>query len=155
MLVPVGGMVKVVRAATALKAAKVAKTTKVAKTATTATKGGVSVKNITGQTQSMRIERYIKKGEKIEDLINEAKSQTFLTGNEHAVVTLADGRRALVSGGPGGISFGEGSITRIFGHTHPTSAPPSFADKEALQILGQSKQYVYHGGEVMIVRPNP
>jgi len=101
----------------------------------------------------MRIERIIQKGEKVEDLINEAKGRTWETGNEYAVVTLEDGQRALVSGGPGGIEFEEGSITRIFGHTHPTPAPPSAADAAALRQLGQSRQYVYHGGDVTVVRP--
>jgi hypothetical protein len=89
------------------------------------------------------------------DIVNEAKGLTFTTGNEHAVATSANGDRALVSGGPGGIDFAEGSITRIFGHTHPTSAPPSAADFEATLQLGQSKQYVFHGGEVTVVRPPP
>jgi hypothetical protein len=102
----------------------------------------------------MQVERVIQSGEKVADLINEAKALTFTTGNEYAVVTLANGQRALVSGGPGGIKFAEGSISQIFGHTHPTNALPSAADAEALRTLGQSKQYVFHGGEVTVVRPN-
>jgi hypothetical protein len=86
-------------------------------------------------------------------LINEGKALTFTTGNEHALVKLANGTRALVSGGPGGINFAPGQVTRIFGHTHPTNALPSAADAAALTILGQSKQYVLHGGQVSIVRP--
>jgi hypothetical protein len=52
-------------------------------------------------------------------VVGEARALTFATGNEHALVRLATGERALVSGGPGGITFAEGQITRIIGHTHP------------------------------------
>ena len=106
-----------------------------------------------GETLSMSVVRMVKKGEKIADIVNEGKALTFTTGNEHALVTLASGERAIVSGGPGGISFAEGQITRIFGHTHPTSAPPSAADFQALRDLGQTQQTVFHGGEVTKVRP--
>jgi hypothetical protein len=113
----------------------------------------VSVASSSGrEAKPMKIERKIERGEKVDDLVNEAKSRTFQTGNEHAVVTLANGERALVSGGPGGINFEAGSISRIFGHTHPTNAMPSAADAEALRSLGQSKQYVFHGGQVSVVR---
>jgi hypothetical protein len=113
----------------------------------------LSVASSTGhEAKSMKIERKIERGEKVEDLINEAKARTFQTGNEHAVVTLANGERVLVSGGPGGINFEAGSISRIFGHTHPTNALPSAADAAALRALGQSKQYVFHGGQVSVVR---
>jgi hypothetical protein len=114
---------------------------------------GVSVASGIGRAGPMQVERAIQRGEKVADLINEAKALTFTTGKEHAVVTLANGKRVLVSGGPGGINFAEGSITRIFGHTHPTNALPSAADAAALRALGQSKQYVFHGGEVSVVRP--
>jgi len=81
------------------------------------------------------------------------KTRTKAAGNEHALVTLANGQRALVSGGPGGIIFQEGEITTLFGHTHPTSDPPSSADASALKSLNQSKQYVLHGGVRTVVRP--
>lgn len=114
---------------------------------------GPSVASGLGNSAPATIVRTIQQGEKIADIVNEAKALTFQTGNEHAVVTLANGQRALVSGGPGGIRFEAGAITRIFGHTHPTGAPASAADFEATAQLGQSKQYVFHGGEVTIVRP--
>lgn len=106
-----------------------------------------------GKSAPMSIERIIKRGEKLEDIVNEAKGLTWTTGNEHAVVTLANGERALVSGGPGGIIFQRNEIRLLFGHTHPTSAPPSNADATALTEFGQTKQYVYHGGEISVVRP--
>jgi hypothetical protein len=116
-------------------------------------KGGVTVASGYGSAGPMVVIREIKHGEKVIALINEAKGLTWMTGNEHAVVTLANGKRALVSGGPGGINFQAGSIKNIFGHTHPTNAPPSSADAQALGKLGQSKQYVIHGGQISVVRP--
>jgi hypothetical protein len=114
---------------------------------TIATSGG-------GETAAMQVVRIIQKGEKLEDLVNEGKALLWESGGkEHAIVTLANGDRAIVSGGKGGIEFAEGQIQRIFGHIHPTSAPPSALDVEALRALGQSKQYVLHGGETTVVRP--
>jgi hypothetical protein len=110
----------------------------------------------TGKVLPMHTVRTIAKGESLAELINEAKALTFTTGNEHAVVTFQNGTRGLVSGGPGGITFstaGENGIKRILGHTHPTSAPPSRMDWKVLEKLGQSKQYVFHGGEITVVRP--
>ena len=58
---------------------------------------------------------------------------------------LADGRRVIVSGGEAGIDFAEGSVQRIFGHTHPQHLPatgPSVADRAALDALGQKSSYL-------------
>jgi hypothetical protein len=106
-----------------------------------------------GSISAMRQVRLIQHGEKVSNIIAEGKELTWLTWNEHALVTLANGDRALVSGGPAGISFQEGQVSRIFGHTHPTNAPPSAADAQVLTELGQSKQFVFHGGQVSVVRP--
>ena len=114
---------------------------------------GISVASSGGATAPMRVVRTVKKGEKLADIINEGKVLTFTTGNEHALVKLANGQRAIVSGGPGGITFKQGQVMKIFGHTHPTSAPPSAADVEALRQLGQSAQWVFHGGQVTKIRP--
>ena len=65
--------------------------------------------------------RLIQPGEKVAAIINEGKALPWETGNEHALVTLANRDRAIVSGGPGGIDFAEGEVTTIFGHT------PSYA----------------------------
>jgi hypothetical protein len=81
-------------------------------------------------------------------VVSEARALTFATGNEHALVRLATGERALVSGGLGGIAFGEGQITRIIGHSHPYgfgSIGPSAADFGALRSLGQTHCYVLDG----------
>lgn len=117
--------------------------------------GGQAVASGVGESAPMTVVRIIQRGEKIADIVNEAKSLTWTTGSEHAVVVLADGERALVSGGPGGIKFAEGQVMRILGHTHPTGAPPSAADFAATRALGQSQQTVYHGGQVTKIRPGP
>jgi hypothetical protein len=101
----------------------------------------------------MRIVRIIQRGETVADLVHEGKVQTYMTGNEHAAVKLGTGERALVAGGPGGIAFAPGQVTKIFGHTHPTIAGPSGEDFTSLDALGQSQQTVYHGGQVTKIRP--
>ncbi len=100
------------------------------------------------QSSAMVLERTIQHGEKVSDLINEMKVGTYLTGNEYAVVKLGSGERAIVSGGPGGITFAGGTVSKIYAHTHPTSAPPSAADFDALRLLGQPSMHVFHGGQV-------
>jgi RHS repeat-associated protein len=110
--------------------------------------------SIGGKTLPMTVEKILPQGSKIADIINDVKGMTWATGNEHAVVRLANGQKAIVSGGSGGIQFQIGQIKTLFGHTHPTFAPPSLADYNALKILGQSKQYVIHGGETTLIRPN-
>lgn len=47
---------------------------------------------------------------------------------------LANGERALVSGGPGGIDFNAGSITRIFGHTHPINQGNCMSEENCLNL---------------------
>ncbi len=99
----------------------------------------------------MSVVRTIERGERVADIINEVKQLTFTTGNEYAVVKLADGSRALVSGGPGGINFVEGQITRLFGHSHPYQLPatgPSHFDFIALQSLGQRSSYLLERGQL-------
>ena len=106
-----------------------------------------------GETLPMTVQKIIPQGTKIADIVNDIKGLTWSTGNEHAVVRLANGQKAIVSGGPGGISFELGQIKTLFGHTHPTVAPPSAADFTALKILNQTRQYVLHGGHTTLIRP--
>lgn len=111
-----------------------------------------------GEKLPMSLVRIIGKGEKVDDIINEAKGLTWTSKQEHALVTLADGRRALVSGGEGGITFQRGQIKRVFGHTHPDGSLPSADDALSLQILGNSQQRVFpmsapHPRNGLIVRP--
>jgi len=100
----------------------------------------------------MQVLRTIQRGEKIADIMEEAKGITFTTGNEVALVKLASGERALVTGGSGGITWSEGEVTRLFGHTHPYDVPPtppSDFDVQALQQLGQRNSYILQHGELM------
>ncbi len=109
-----------------------------------------------GNFAQMRILRNIQPGEKIADIIAEAKGITFTTGKEVALVKLASGERVLVTGGTGGIQFGDGVITRIFGHTHPYDLPPtgpSDFDFEALQALGQQRSYIVEHGQLIKFGP--
>ena len=113
-------------------------------------RGGLQVATGLGEgSQSMIIARTLGRGERVADIINEVKQLTYTTGNEYAVVKLADGTRAIVSGGQGGINFAGGQITRIFGHSHPYQLPatgPSALDFESLQILGQRSSYLLEHG---------
>jgi len=84
-------------------------------------------------------------------VVEELKIRTFQTGKEHAVVKLASGERAIVSGGQKSISFTEGSITRIFGHTHSpylNATGPSVSDFATLERLGQTTSYLLEHGDL-------
>jgi hypothetical protein len=117
------------------------------------TSGSISVASRGGsEAAEMQIFRVISRGEKLRGYHCEGKLLTLRTNNEHALVTLASGERALVSGGPQGIKFGEGQITRLFGHTHGYQFPAagvSGADRAAIQALGQRSSWVFeHGKEI-------
>ena len=92
--------------------------------------------------------REVQKGEKILDLIREAKRETFLEGKEYAVIKRKDGKRYLVSGDKGKIILPEDTII-IYGHTHPFNTSInnglSQGDRLSLDLVndgkGQSKQY--------------
>lgn len=76
----------------------------------------------------------------------------WTTGNEHALVTLANGQRAFVSGGAGGINFAPGQINRLFGHTHPFQfnfTGPSNVDRAAIRALGQRSSWVLDHGQLI------
>ncbi|HID74918.1 MAG TPA: hypothetical protein EYP56_02865 [Planctomycetaceae bacterium] len=97
----------------------------------------------------MQIVREIKKGEKIADIVNEAKALTFTRNVEHALVKLKDGRRVLVSGGRHGIHLTD-DVTRVFRHTHAYSewaGGPSLADLSVLRRLGQRHSYLFQRGQ--------
>ena len=105
----------------------------------------------------MLIVRTIQHGEKVSNIIDEGKLLTLATGNEHALVKLASGERALVSGSPYGIKFGD-KITRLFGHTHPNQllkTGVSELDREALRTLGQRHSYLFERGDFYRFGPNP
>jgi RHS repeat-associated protein len=143
---------------TPMGAAKIVQMLKAAKAAKLASKvgsGSSALRLASGMGEGARpmtVVRSIGRGERVADIIREVKQLTFTSGNEHAVVTLADGSRAIVSGGPGGITFAQGQITRLFGHSHPYQLPatgPSAADLNALQILGQRSSYLLEHGQLI------
>jgi RHS repeat-associated protein len=123
-----------------------------------AAKGGINVASgVGGEVLPMQIVKSLPPGT-AGGIVNEVKALTFATGNEHALVRLASGERALVSGGPGGIAFGEGQVTRIIGHTHPygtASVGASAADRAALQTLGQTHSYIQEAGRIIRFGPTP
>jgi hypothetical protein len=113
-------------------------------------KGGVSVAS-GGSSGSApaSVVRVIGPGEKVADIVAEGKALTFATGNEHALVSLTNGQRVIVSGGPTGIDLSALNIRRLLGHSHPYHlAPtgPSPADFAALQALGQRSSYLLEHG---------
>lgn len=100
------------------------------------------------ETHSSTI-RSIKKWEQITDIVEELKQLTYSTGNECAVVKLVSGERVIVTGGPGGISWESGEITRILIHSHPYHLPPtgpSNADFTALELLEQASSWLLEHG---------
>jgi RHS repeat-associated protein len=104
-----------------------------------------------GGTGAMSIVRFIKHGERIAEIVEEGKYLTFSTGNEHALVRLESGQRAIISGGPTGISWEAGEVTRVFGHTHPyqfSPTGPSGADFEMLKSLGQRSSWLSEHGQL-------
>ena len=97
------------------------------------------------------IVRVIRPGEKIADIVAEGKALTFETGTEHALVSLANGERVIVSGGPTGIDLSALNVRRLIAHSHPYHlAPtgPSPADFSALETLGQRSSYLLEHGTV-------
>jgi hypothetical protein len=101
--------------------------------------------------------REIEAGEKIADIVDEAKYLTRQEGKEHAVIKAGNGKRYLISGGEKGIELPKDTKI-LYGHTHPNlpgATPfnngPSAADRQALDMMnpgkGQSKQYIYHDGQ--------
>ncbi|MEM6644515.1 MAG: RHS repeat-associated core domain-containing protein, partial [Bacteroidota bacterium] len=90
-------------------------------------------------------------GAKIDELVQRAVYETRATGAEHAIIQLTDGTRHLVSGGRHGIEL-PSNTDILFGHTHPPVRSgelntPSVGDREALDALDQSKQFIFHDGQ--------
>ena len=123
--------------------------------------GGTGVRTATlasgmgGQVLPMSIVRILPPGS-AGGIINEVKSLAFSTGNEYAIVRLANVSRALVSGGSGGISFVPGQVTRVIGHIDPYglgASGASAADFAAIRALGQVHSYVLEGGQFIRFGP--
>jgi hypothetical protein len=116
-----------------------------------AVEGGVSVATgAGGESAAMSTVRTVQRGEKIVDLVQEGKALAFRSGNEHALVKLANGERAIVSGGPGGINLSE-EVAKVFAHSHPYHLPisgPSPADFNMLRALGQRTSWLLEHGDI-------
>src|SRR5207302_985787 len=115
--------------------------------------------------------RTLRHGEPIKDLIEERKARAWVDNAEYAIVQLATGERVLVRGGPAGITFSvnpmetqvymtrKGSpvpIKRIYFHTHPRVTGPSENDLRVLEMLGQTRSYIFEiGGDPRgtLIRP--
>ena len=118
-----------------------------------------------GRRPKAKFVRKIECGEKIEDLVAEIKGLQYSTGVEHAVVSLTDGSRHIVSGGKTGMTL-PGNTRTLFAHTHPydklSNFRPSPEDFEALLGLkhynekGQMRSYFYeHGRQIKFYRTDP
>jgi RHS repeat-associated protein len=104
-----------------------------------------------GDIAEMTFVRAVSHGESLGSIANDLKQFTFSTGNEHALVKLASGERAIVAGGPGGINFAEGQITRLYAHTHPfqsLATGASAADRVTIQALGQRSSFLLEHGNI-------
>src|SRR5262249_9060720 len=113
--------------------------------------GGTAVASSGTDIAEMTFVRAISHGESLGNITNELKQLTFSTGNEHALVKLASGERAIVSGGSDGINFG-GQITRLYAHTHPYQALATGAseiDRIAIQSLGQRSSFLLERGNII------
>ena len=120
---------------------------------TAATANATIAARATGTKAPMALVRNVDRGERVTDLFNEIKSLQWRTGNEHAIVKLANGDRAIVAGGPNGIEFADGQIAMLYAHTHPYDAVglarPSPDDFQALRALGQSSSWLLERGQLV------
>ena len=99
----------------------------------------------------------IRHGEKVADIIEEAKLLTYSTGREHVLDSLEDGRRILLMGGEEGMSFNGLQVRRLLGHTHPYEirpTGPSGENQSALRAFGQRSSYLLEHGELLKFRVN-
>jgi hypothetical protein len=99
------------------------------------------------------IVRVVQKGEKLADLFDELKYNTFSDRVEYALVKLADGTNAIVRGGQSQIRFAVGEIKVLFAHTHPEGAGPTPEDRAALEQLRQTFSYLIEHGIITKFRP--
>ena len=110
-----------------------------------------------GVHREAQVLREINKGERVSDILGEAKGITFATGDEVAAVSLQNGKRVLVQGGAGGITNLEAiGAKRVLGHTHPFGGVgpvvPSEDDVSALRQLGQTHSFIIERGQTLKFR---
>lgn len=111
----------------------------------------------TGENMApVQLVRVIQPGETVADLIQEIAQRTYESGgNEHAIVSMENGPRVIMQGGPGGMQFGP-DVSRVICHTHPMTTGPSAADFAMLEALGQQSSWIYElfgGGLTKFTRP--
>jgi hypothetical protein len=96
----------------------------------------------------------------LENLIDEAKAETWINGREHAVVVLDRDDVVLIRGGRDGIELDvDGhlgivvdvtgilrAVKRLAWHTHPRPTGPSDHDCHILKRLEQASSVVYEIG---------
>lgn len=128
-----------------------------ARTGASATKTGLTIRagRFGKDVRKYTVIRSIQKGEKVLDIIEEAKLHTRYENVEVALIQVKGGERMLVSGGRDGINL-PGSTEKIYGHTHPNLSRggnnlPSAADREVLDILDQSRTYIFHDGNMTTI----
>ena len=129
---------------------------------------GSKAKPVTSPAEYVRT---VRRQEPLEALVEETKARAWVSNAEHAVIQLGTRERVMVRGGPDGIDFllnadetgvsviiGEGAVRvrRIFFHTHPRVTGPSDGDLRVLEILGQTRAYIFEiGGDSggTLIRP--
>jgi len=92
-----------------------------------------------------KLVRVIERGEALSALQEELVARTFQTGLEHAIVSLKNGDRVILSGGPNGLRIVDlaGQVRRLILHTHPKTTGPSAVDFQMLKDLGQKSSWIY------------
>lgn len=107
--------------------------------------------------------RFIDDAERLDDLLDEAKSDTWTKGREHAVLVLQRPgfmRVAMVRGGLDGILLDRGAdgtvtldvggtawqVSKLAWHVHPYATGPSDHDRRVLDVLGQASSMLYEIG---------
>ena len=123
-----------------------------------ATEGAIRIASGTGEhAADAVIVRTIDKGETIHALLRELAERTYLEGLEHAIVRLADGRRAIVQSGASGGMIP--NVVRLIVHTHTYDSAlrgelaVSHIDRKALQDLGQLSSWLLVHGELIKFGP--
>jgi hypothetical protein len=129
---------------------------------------------MTGPDATAELVRHVLPHERMDDLVDEAKSLTYEHFREFAVVETQGGARALLRGGryeielqrsvgndpfgrpPGRIFFlhddEEVYVTRLVFHTHPKPTGPSDGDCDVLRLLGQKDSMLYELSATLKVR---
>lgn len=97
------------------------------------------------EEDGLRVVRSIGKGEKLANLLEELVARTWTKEQEHAIVSLKNGQRIMVSGGTKAINFESmsESIKRVLVHTHTNTTGPSVFDFQMLTRTGQKSSWIY------------